>query len=404
MGRPDFSSAASRSSCVKSCWPAAARRSMVSSSSPSPSQSSRVVRPGFSNGKTRKICAEEPFVCTRAAPEWPFGEARAGCGEIAPQKKTIAVTERIRRIGRVAMSKCIVTDADWQEPYENFAVSDTSGESTRSAFCRTVLCPQALLRAFSQPRSAAPPEPRGRAKPRRTRGRPSPWRSKSILRRAPCGDNAHTALRFPSGRTTCQQEIEHAAFADKRAVLQNRAGAGRMVKHGGVELHGALKCIHRLDIMLLGKVGVPQIAVDRGHGFADLQSLPVIAHGLAIFLALVIDRPDVVEGIGVLRVRFRGLLIKALRNRKHCLLVISDAQLVQVNRVLRRLHDQLLVCLGRFGIFLPGHLQIGAALEIGQVGGRRGARRNNVLWFGFLPRHAYPRRSLPVSRMTVCRQ
>src|SRR5260370_30325694 len=89
---------------------------MASSSSPSPSQSSRVVRPGFSNGKTRKICAEEPFACTRAAPEWPFGAARAGCGEIAPQKKTIAVTERIRRIGRVAMSKCIVTDADWQEP------------------------------------------------------------------------------------------------------------------------------------------------------------------------------------------------------------------------------------------------------------------------------------------------
>src|SRR5260370_19723346 len=89
---------------------------MASSSSPSPSQSSRVVRPGFSNGKTRKICAEEPFACTRAAPEWPLGEARAGWGEIAPQKKTIAVTERIRRIGRVAMSKCIVTDADWQEP------------------------------------------------------------------------------------------------------------------------------------------------------------------------------------------------------------------------------------------------------------------------------------------------
>ena len=156
--------------------------------------------------------------------------------------------------------------------------------------------------------------------------------------------------------------------------------------------------------MLLGKVGVPEIAVDRGHGFADLQSLPVIAHGLAVFLALVIDRPDVVEGIGVLRVRLRGLLIKALRNRKHCLLVISDAQFVQVNGVLRRLHDQLLVCLGRFGIFLPGHLQIGAALQIGQVGGRRSASRNNVLRLGFLLRHAYPRRSLPVSRITICRQ
>src|SRR3989475_13078141 len=38
------------------------------------------------------------------------------------------------------------------------------------------------------------------------------------------------------------------------------------------------------------------------------------------------------------------------------------------------------------------------------VGGRRGARGNNVLRFGFLLRHAYLRRSLPVSRMTVCRQ
>src|SRR5260370_31110324 len=117
---------------------------MASSSSPSPSQSSRVVRPGFSNGKTRKICAEEPFACTRAAPEWPFGAARAGCGEIAPQKKTIAVTERIRRIGRVAMSKCIVTDADWQETVRELrGLGDVRGINAPCVFPNSALPPGA---------------------------------------------------------------------------------------------------------------------------------------------------------------------------------------------------------------------------------------------------------------------
>src|SRR5258708_36369867 len=128
---------------------------MISSSSPSPSQSSRVVRPGFSNGKTRKICAEEPFVCTRAAPECPFGETRAGCGEIAPQKKTTAVTERVRRIGRVAMSECIVTDADWQEPLRELRGLGDVRRNNVQCGCRTLLCRQAPPTAFFHPLPAA---------------------------------------------------------------------------------------------------------------------------------------------------------------------------------------------------------------------------------------------------------
>ena len=58
-GKPLRSSSVVRASCVYTCWPTAERRSMVSSSRPSLSQSRRGLAPSFSNGNTRKMPCEE---------------------------------------------------------------------------------------------------------------------------------------------------------------------------------------------------------------------------------------------------------------------------------------------------------------------------------------------------------
>src|SRR5439155_13971828 len=101
-------------------------------------------------------------------------------------------------------------------------------------------------------------------------------------------------------------EVEAAAVR-YRAVLEQRAVTRRVVlEELRILAQRNAKGGDRFFVALVAEVGIAEIAVKHRHVIAYLDGLFVSLDGLAVFLALIPDRSDVVFGVGVVRIILHG--------------------------------------------------------------------------------------------------
>ena len=105
---------------------------------------------------------------------------------------------------------------------------------------------------------------------------------------------------------------------------------------------------------------------------------------LAVFLALITNRADVVLRVRVLRIDFDGPLVTLQRQTQRLLLVQRDAQLIEVHGISRILIRELLEQSCSLAKLFPDQVQI-AHLLVGSVADARrslGLRRGHLRYTG----------------------
>src|SRR5947208_8168737 len=132
-----------------------------------------------------------------------------------------------------------------------------------------------------------------------------------------------------------KQEVELPAIADG-PILQDRS-ISRTVTLKQLWIHSQrlAERTNGLLVFLVFEIGISQIAVQDRHVIPYGNGLLVSLDGFSVFLALVVDGADIVLRVGIGGIQLGGAFITFQRLTQDGLLVHGNAQLVEVNRVLR---------------------------------------------------------------------
>src|ERR1035437_9349082 len=128
-------------------------------------------------------------------------------------------------------------------------------------------------------------------------------------------------------------EMELGALLDV-ALLQQHTVAAVALEDVGVELERDLVGLHGLFVFFSGEISRAQIGVNRGRVGSVLERPLIIPDGSAEAFPGVVNRPEVVDGFGVIGLEADGLLVGFPRVGELLHLVIGDADFVGDDRVL----------------------------------------------------------------------
>src|SRR5208282_1390431 len=144
------------------------------------------------------------------------------------------------------------------------------------------------------------------------------------------------------GEGFCEQKVEAPAVSVDGPILNDRPHPGTgLVKRLRIELQDLVEGSDGFFVLLVGKVSVSKVHVERGKIILDADSPFVSPDGLGIFFPLVPHGADIVHGIGIVRVQLRRFFVALLRRVQLHLVVQSNPQFIPVDRILWLLLGQL---------------------------------------------------------------